>query len=101
MDRRTLHVCLSRCPDSGRLLGMSDDIPGVFLETDTFDEMKEAIREVVPHLISHNLEIDESDLASVELLVLWSKDDVPASERENSAHKPRVFIEDVFQEAAE
>ena len=100
MDLRTLHVCLSRRPESGRLLGMSDDIPGVFLETDTFDEMKEAIRGVVPHLISNNLEIDESDLAGVDLLVLWSKDDLPASERENSAYKPRVFIEDVFQEAA-
>lgn len=90
---KALSVCVSRCPESSRLRGTSEDIPGVCLETDTIEEMRDAIEEVVPYLIEKNLEIDESDLAHLHLLVVRQDVSWDDAFQRTSPGRPKLIIE--------
>ncbi len=69
LDSRVLTVDIRRCPESSVLLCTSTDIPGLNLETNTYDEMKREIRLIVPELAQHNLNLSADDMANVVILV--------------------------------
>ncbi len=89
MEIQTLSVHLKTCPETGVYIGTSDDIPGVCLETDSLELMKDAIRSLLPDLICTNLQIKPSELHKVVLRVFV---DAESSSRESK--KPRILIED-------
>lgn len=96
MQPTTLTMNVTKCPETQVFLGSSEDIPGVCLETETFEQMKDAIRTVVPGLISHNLKIEEKDLQDVVLQVFRTAEaelqSTPGTKGQLS--RPRLLIED-------
>ena len=56
-------ISVEQCPDSGALVGTSDDIPGLILEADTIGQILDAAMDVVPHLLYNNLGL--ADLGDV------------------------------------
>ena len=96
MEPTTLTMNVTKCPETQVFLCSSEDIPGVCLETETFEQMKDAIRTVVPGLISHNLKIDERDLQDVVLQVFRTEEvalqSTPGTKGQLS--RPRLLIEE-------
>ena len=65
MSRRRFTISIMRCPQTRVYIGTSEDIPGLTLESDTFGELLEAVMEVVPDLLMHNLGLPEDELDNV------------------------------------
>ena len=56
---RSYSVDVFRCEESGVLVGTSEDIPGLTLEAETLGALLEAIMEMAPQLIAHNIGLPE------------------------------------------
>ena len=65
MSRRRFTISIMRCPQTRVYIGISEDIPGLTLESDTFGKLLEAVMEVVPDLLMHNLGLPEDELDNV------------------------------------
>ena len=66
------------------------DIPGLFLETDSWKEMEASITSITPMLMRENLGLNNSDLANSDIHVLARSRDQSAKE---SLGSPRFFFE--------
>ena len=66
------------------------DIPGLFLETDSWKEMEASITSITPMLMRENLGLNNSDLANSDIHVLVRSRDQSAKEFLGS---PRFFFE--------
>lgn len=51
--------------DTGVYIGTSDDIPGLTLENGTIAELLEVAMDIVPHLLSNNLNIPKGSQVTV------------------------------------
>ncbi len=60
-------------------------IPGLVLECSDLDELKEAIYEVAPHLLTSNLKIPRDQIEDIALRVFLSQEQSGASNRIESS----------------
>ncbi|MDE0058415.1 MAG: DUF1902 domain-containing protein [Defluviicoccus sp.] len=91
-------VQVFQCEESGAYVGTSEDIPGLTLESESLGGLLEAVMEMVPQLIEHNLGVPKD--ADVQVLVRVrapSKSGSEASRRRvqsSSAPRPRYVVEE-------
>ena len=88
VEPKTFKVYVER--DLGRWCVRESSIPGLFLETDSWAEMKSCIEEFAPLLIVDNTDIQENQLSNVQILVFW-KDS--ASCAPVTRNKPVILLE--------
>ena len=62
-------IDVNHCDDAGVYVGTSDDIPGLTLETGTIAELLEVAMDIVPHLLSNNLNIPKGSEVKVNVLL--------------------------------
>ncbi|MCY3689332.1 MAG: DUF1902 domain-containing protein [Gammaproteobacteria bacterium] len=55
--------------DTGVYVGTSDDIPGLTLETETIAELLEVAMDIVPHLLSNNLNIPKGSQVKINVVL--------------------------------
>ena len=60
VDRNVFSINLSY--DEGVWFGTSEDIPGLFLEADTIEELIIETNEIAPYLIEENLKITQGEI---------------------------------------
>jgi len=58
-------IDVTHCEDTGVYIGTSDDIPGLTLETGTIAELLEVAMDIVPHLLSNNLNVPKGSQVRV------------------------------------
>ena len=68
MKSKIFHVITDKLSD--RWCVRESDIPGLFLETDSWKEMEASITSIAPMLLRENLDLNDSDLANLEIQVL-------------------------------
>lgn len=89
------------CAESGALVGTSPDIPGLTLEADSREQLLDAVSDVVPQLLKHNLALEEYQLAKCVVEVIFT--DTSAQSMPDSAMAPscpRILVEHVNAVAA-
>lgn len=95
MKSRVFHIVTFK--DSDRWCVRESDIPGLFLETDTWKEMEASIISIAPILMRENLRLSDSDLANTEIHVLLRNKEQSAQE---SIGSPRFLFEQETGQAA-
>lgn len=65
-------------------------IPGLFLETDDWEEMHVCIEEIAPELIVHNSDVQKSELSNVQIHVFCKEKSACKSAKLN---KPTILLE--------
>ena len=87
-----------QCEESGAYVGTSQDIPGLTLEADSLGGLLEAVLEMVPQLIEHNLGVprDAEVQVTVRVPPLLQKKTQAARRRSqpSSSPKPRYVVEE-------
>ena len=73
-EKRVFHVTATRVDD--RWCVWESDIRGLFLETDSWLEMKECIECITPMVLMENHKLKETDLANVVVHVKIKNDEV-------------------------
>ena len=58
-------IDVTHCEDTGVYIGTSDDIPGLTLETGTIAELLEVAMDIVPHLLSNNLNVPKGSQVTI------------------------------------
>ena len=86
MAKTILRVDVKICPESSDYLCTSEDIPGVFLETETLEEMKQEIEWVVPDLAKNNLKLTDEELSNVAFLLT-----IHESKETSKTKQPRFY----------
>lgn len=95
MKSKVFHIVTYK--DSDRWCVWESDIPGLFLETDTWKEMEASIISIAPILMRENLRLSDSDLANSEIHVLLRNREHSAQE---SIVSPRFLFEQETIQAA-
>ena len=88
------HISVLKCPESGAFVGTSPDIPGLTLEADSHEQLLDAVAEVVPQLLVHNLKLSEDRLGDCTVEVIF--EDGLAERRPGAAfdpRRPRILVE--------
>ena len=94
----TYNVEVFQCEESGAYVGTSQDIPGLTLESESLGGLLEAVMEMVPQLIEHNLGVPKD--AEVQVMVRVrgpSKPGAGAARRRvqsSSSPRPRYVVEE-------
>ena len=81
-------VDVFRCTEAGVYVATSEDIPGLTLESDTLGGMLEAVMEMVPQLIEHNLDLPQD--AEVQVTVRLPQATAPAVQGRRQPPQPRT-----------
>ena len=79
-SRVKFSIDLSYDPEDGVWSGTSKDIPGLFLEADSFTEFLCEAKEIAPYLISQNLNINGG-----EIMVCIITDDIAPLQKERGS----------------
>ena len=66
---RNFSIKVSLCPESGRLVGTSDNIRGLVLEADTVGSLIDAARDVIPNLLKDNRQATKDDAVTISVLI--------------------------------
>ena len=94
-------VDVFRCTEAGVYVATSEDIPGLTLESDTLGGMLEAVMEMVPQLIEHNLDVPQD--AEVQVTVRLRQAEQPAAQGRRQRSQARAGLRPpryVFEEEA-
>ena len=95
-------VDVFRCTEAGVFVATSEDIPGLTLEADTVGEMLEAVMEMVPQLLEHNLNVPcDADVQVTVRLQQAEQAGVQPGRRlrpqsQASARTPRYVVEETL-----
>ncbi len=84
-DKREFHVEFERCLD-GVFITKSTDIPGLVLETESFQELMESLCILGPELLESNLHISAEELESVLI-------HVSIIQEESVSKGPRILLD--------
>ncbi len=76
MAEKRYQISVMTCAESGVLVGTSPDIPGLTLEADSREQLLAAVSDVVPQLLTHNLELPENQLAECVVEVIFTNPSV-------------------------
>ena len=85
-SRNKFSIDLSYEPEDGVWSGTSKDIPGLFLEADSFTEFLCEAKDVAPYLISQNLDTTEG-----EILICIITDDIAPLQKERGSSLRTTF----------
>ena len=88
MEPKTFRILVEKCLD--RWCVWESSVPGLFLETDSWTEMRACIEEIAPELIVQNTDIQEDELSTVQFHV-FCKD--RASQDSAKTNKPVILLE--------
>ena len=99
---KSYSVDVFRCTEADVFVATSKDIPGLTLEADTLGGMLEAVMEVVPQLLEHNLNV-RCD-ADVQVTVRLQQAEQPAEQQGRrrspqpgvNARAPRYVVEETL-----
>ena len=92
-------VDVFRCTEAGVYVATSEDIPGLTLESDTLGGMLEAVMEMVPQLIEHNLDVPQDTDVQVTVRLLQAVQ--PSATRQQQQVRvgprpPRYVVEEML-----
>ncbi len=87
-DRNVFSIDLSY--DDGTWCSTSEDIPGLFLESESLKEFLQAVQDIAPYLIEKNLNITEDEIV-IELNVQKTE---PVSTEMSHSLKPTYTLND-------
>ncbi len=90
------HIDLSYDSEARIWVGASKDIPGLFLEADSFAEFLTEANDIAPYLISHNLDISEG-----EAVINIAIDESAKPAARNNSLNVSYFLRDVTLDAVE
>lgn len=85
-------IYIRRCEESGVFIVDHSDVPGLHLEAETITEMIDAIDDIAPELIRHNVELDD-DLEGVWIEVIKQQAETSDQNKRDVALKPKVLID--------
>lgn len=85
-DRREFNVEFE-CTLDGVYITKYSDIPGLVLETESYDELLESLVAIAPELLENNLQISSEELDNVVLHVYLSH------EKGTTRKGPRILVE--------
>ena len=90
MKKRDYLITVRRCEKSGVFVGQSTDIPGLTIEASTTHGIVDAIVEVVPRLLMHNLKLTAKEVTECSINVECKV--APARTR-SAAPRPHIFVD--------
>lgn len=96
LAEKRFQISVMTCAESGVLVGTSTDIPGLTLEADSREQLLAAVSDVVPQLLTHNLKMQEDQLAECVVEVTFTNPSVePMSDSAMAPSCPRILVEHV------
>lgn len=96
MTEKRFQISVLTCAESGVLVGTSPDIPGLTLEADSREQLLAAVTDVVPQLLTHNLNLPEDQLAECVVEVTFTNPSVePMADTAMAPSCPRILVEHV------
>lgn len=91
-DTETYQVLLRRCDESGVFFVERSDIPGLHLESETIDQMVEAIDDIAPELIRCNLGFN-GRVSDIRIELIDAQVNSSAFVSENEQQIPKILID--------
>lgn len=88
MEPKTFKVYVEKHLD--RWCVWESSVPGLFLETDSWTEMRTCIEEIAPLLIVYNTDIQENELSKEKIHVFFKDSASPDPARRN---KPLILLD--------
>ena len=90
MKKTDYLITVLRCEESGMLVGQSTDIPGLTIEGSTPHDIVEAIVEVVPRLLMHNLNLSPEEVTDCSINVQCK---MAPARAQRMPPRPHIFVD--------